>query len=161
MPDKVTKTELIQTDKLTGEVLAAVDTVEITNVHYCNDEPDYVKLYCEAWATFRGLERVRMPVVAAMLPYMSYAENGQVIYTNSTMKQLICDKLNISMKTLNNEIGRLVKAGVLERKGRGTFRVNPDLVGKGSWTHIKNLRATWSIIGKDAGSVTVDIEHDE
>lgn len=144
-------------DSSTGEVVREV--VHSTQVIPAKDEPDYVKLYVRAWCEFKGLEGLResdKDVFVQLLPVMTYAKDNQIIYTNSALRREIARRVGI--KTIDNALTRLVHAGVLKRVARGTFSVNPELVGKGSWGDIKTFRATFNVLGPDAGTVTVNQE---
>lgn len=147
-------------DRETGELVG--EKIVQTQVIRATDEPDYVKLYVRAWCAFKGLDRLRdsdKDVLLNLLPVMTYAEQGQIIYTNSTLRKTIAEKLEL--KTIDNALTRLVKSGVLKRVARGTFAVNPELVGKGTWHDIKQLKATFNVIGTGAGTVTVETDRDE
>lgn len=158
MGQTVTQTTRETVDLQTGEVVRTVNE-EVTRWSAReSDEPDYIKLYVDAWVAFRGAKGIRSDVVCAFLRHMSYADEGQLIYVNSAMKEGICNALGISMKTLNNELTKLTKVGIFKRVARGTYAVNPELVGRGSWKHVKRLRATFEVIGQNAGSVTVSID---
>lgn len=53
-----------------------------------------------------------------------------------------------------------MKENVLTRDGRGTYRVNPFIFGKGDWRDISELRATFNF---KTGEVTTEKElsHEE
>lgn len=143
-------------DSETGEVLKVIETQ--TNVIPSTDEPKFVKLYIDAWCDFKGLDGLSpadKDVLFKLLPVMTYAREGQIIYTNAELKRRIADDLSLQTSTITNSISRLNKFGVLKRVGMGTYQVNPELVGKGNWADIKRLRATFHVIGPDAGHVEV------
>lgn len=144
-------------DRETGEVVS--ERTVTYDVMPASDEPDYVKLYVRAWVVFKGMHGINptdSDVLAALLQYMSYAQNGQIVYTSAAMKRVITEQLHCSMGAVNNALTRLAKHGVLKRVDRGAYQVNPELVGKGPWADIKRLRATFSVIGPDAGTVSVE-----
>lgn len=147
-------------DSFSGEVLSQTVTTREKS-----DEPDYVKLYIAAWASFKDLKGVNSAFVAKLLPFMAYANQKQVLALNSAIKRMIAADLGWSEKTalkrFSTELKLLEKAGVLVHVGRDMWCVNPELVGKGSWHDIKALRATFEVIGPKAGTVTVETDRDE
>lgn len=153
------------TDVTTGEIVDEQVTTRETSV-----EPDYVKLYIKAWLAFKGSDNVDTRLLTTLFSYMTYASDEQRIYLNATQKEIIAAQLGWSgtrrqiQQRWQRELKRLVDAGVLLRVttpdgkiARGTWTVNPELVGKGSWADVRRLRATFSIVGRDAGHVTVDV----
>lgn len=144
-------------DSDTGEVVSqAVTTIDR------EAEPDYVKLYVRAWCEFKEIKGVNTTFLAHLLPYMTYASRGQRIYLAPLMKREIASELGWAEKTalnrFNQELRKLVKQGVLKHDGTDAYTVNPELVGKGSWRDIKALRATFEVIGPNAGKVTVETD---
>lgn len=144
-------------DADTGELLD-----ERTTLRKTESEPDYVKLYVRAWCDFKDIKGVNTSFLAHLLPYMTYAAKGQRIYLAPPLKREIASELGWSDKTalnrFNQELRKLVKCGVLTHIGESSYAVNPELVGKGSWADVKRLRATFEVIGPDAGKVEVETE---
>lgn len=144
-------------DSDTGELVDEQVTMRQTE-----QEPDYVKLYVRAWCDFKDIKGVNSAFLAHLLPYMTYAAQGQVIYLAPPLKRVIATELGWSQKSalnrFNQELRKLVSRGVLSHVGESTYQVNPELVGKGSWADIKALRATFHVVGPDAGKVDVESE---
>lgn len=143
-------------DYETGEIL------EIQGQTWVSDypsEPDFVKLYIKAWCAFKNVKDVNTSFLYALLPYMTYAKNEQLITLSSTIKKRIADELHWSQKHLqqrfNTELEKLIKYGIIKRLGRGTYQVNPELIGKGEWKDIAKLRATFHLSN---GKVTHEFE---
>lgn len=144
-------------DSATGEVVSqAVTTVDR------EAEPDYVKLYVRAWIEFKEIKGINSSLLAHLLPYVTYARQGQRIILSPILKREIAHELGWAEKTalqrFNNELRKLCAQGVLRNVGENTYAVNPELVGKGSWADIKLLRATFNVIGPKAGKVTVETD---
>ena len=118
-------------------------------------EPDFVKLYIDCICNFKGLRKGLSPIFIALLKYMTYADiedeyGGQVIAVNSYIKQQIAKSLGYTgIESINKALTDFVKAGLLKRIARGTFQVNPQIVGKGNWKDIKNIRATFDFNTKE------------
>lgn len=113
-----------------------------TTTYNLGQEPPYIKLYLDTILYLQDIPQSCSGVLFALLKRMTYAddEEGQVIYTNSDMKKKIAKSLGITISYLDNILSDLVKGEVLERTGRGTFKVNSTLIGKGEWKDIGKLR---------------------
>lgn len=113
------------------------------------EEPDYVKLYIKAWCEFKQVKGINFKFLCSILPYMAYAEDKQLIVFSSTIKKIIAKNLNWAGKSsiyrFNNELKKLVKNNVIKRIGTSTYQVNPQLIGRGQWKNIRNLRATFDL----------------
>lgn len=113
------------------------------------EEPDYVKLYIKAWCEFKQVKGVNFKFLCSILPYMSYAEEKQLIVFSSCLKRIIAKNLKWAEGTalvrFNTELKKLVNSQVLRHYGRDTYQVNPELIGRGQWKNIKNLRATFNL----------------
>lgn len=144
-------------DNETGEIVDEKTTLRVTE-----QEPDYVKLYVRAWCDFKNIKGINSAFLVHLLPYMTYAEQKQTLYLAPPLKRAIAQRLGWSEKTalnrFNQELRKLVRKGVLTHVGESSYQVNPELVGKGNWADIKKLRATFHVIGPDAGNVEVESE---
>lgn len=144
-------------DKENGEVITH------KTVYKTNDEPEYIKLYIDTVFTFKGLRKGLNPIFLAFLKHMSYAGadelyGGQIIFVNMTMKKMIASQLGLGIDSINKALSEFVKAGVFSRVSVGTYQVNPDIVGKGNWADIKNIRATFDF---GNGTVKADVVRSE
>lgn len=142
-------------DAETGELL----THKVTT-RESEPEPDYVKLYVRAWCDFKDIKGINTTFLVHLLPYMTYAKQGQVIFLAPLLKRQIADELgwasSDALNRCNKELKKLVKAGIMMHVGTNAYAVNPELVGRGSWADIKSLRATFNVIGPQAGTVEVE-----
>lgn len=132
---KVTKETIEKIlDSSTGEILQEKFVQQI----YLDKEPNYVKLYIDNLILLNGLPKGTTDTIMELLKYMSY-ENTIVL--NSFIKKEIAESLGFkTVQSLDNNINKLVKKGILDRIGRGTFRANAFLFGKGDWNDIKQIR---------------------
>ncbi len=128
-----------------------------------SEEPDYVKLYVKAWCAFRDIKGVNMAFLTAIIPYMSYAKDGQVIFFNSTLKRRIGAALGWSEKSVLNrvnvELVKLQKANVIrgiDGNRSNTYQVNPELFGKGEWKDISKL-----VVSFHLSDGKIDIKEEE
>lgn len=153
--DKQVYTEVVATTE--GEV------VSHKTVYKNTSEPDFVKLYVDCVFTVKGVKKGFNPIFVAFLEYMSYSDanspyGGQIIYVNKAMKATIANKVGLSIASVNSAITDFVKKGLFKRVDVGTYQVNPNIVGLGSWADIKNIRATFDF---GNGEVVADIVKEE
>ena len=131
-----------------GEVISS------KTIYKAQDEPDFVKLYIDCVFTVKGVKKGFNPIFVAFLEYMSYSDTnnehgGQLIFVNKAMKAAIAKKVGLSLVSVNNAITDFVKKGLFKRVDVGTYQVNPNIVGRGKWSDIKNIRATFDFGNKD------------
>lgn len=130
MAKKVTY-ELERINPETGEIkVVARDSI-------LPKEPDFVKLYLEDVARLNNVPSWADSILYQLLRLMNYRNE---IVLNATVKKRIGDELEVSMKTINNALGLLVKKQILFRDGVGVYVGNPMLFGKGEWKDIRELR---------------------
>jgi hypothetical protein len=108
-------------------------------------EPNWKKYYTKI---------IKEHIFLAFLPYMSYADansenGGQVLFINKAMKNIIAKKLNIGLESINKAISEFTKAGLFKRLAVGMYQINPNIVGRGEWKDIKNIRATFDFASKE------------
>jgi predicted transcriptional regulator len=143
----------------TGEVITS------KTVYKTQTEPEYIKLYIDCLFTVKGVRKGLNPIFLAFLPYMSYADingqgGGQVIFINKAMKDIIAKKLGLGIDSINKALSELTKAGIFKRLTVGTYQVNPNIVGKGEWKDIKNIRATFDFANKEVVAEIVKEEEE-
>ena len=123
------------------------------------DEPNYVKLYIRAWCSFKEIKGINMAFLLELLPSMTYANKGQIIYVNSALKRAIAKKLKWSDKTAvnraSNELQKLCQEGILKKIEIGAYQVNPELIGKGEWADIQFMIGAFHV---NDGRVTISYE---
>ena len=137
-----------EVDRETGEVLKTQHTYTIPK------EPDYVKLYLDTLGTFtnnEGLDKSLNDLLLETLKRMTYATEEQVVIMNSYIKKAIAEECGKSVKRLEQALTIWVKEKIMIRVGRGVYKVNPYIFGKGDWREIYNIRATF-----DFANGTVD-----
>lgn len=143
----------------TGEIITS------KTVYNTQTEPEYVKLYIDCLFAVKGVRKGINPIFLAFLPYMSYADingqgGGQVIFINKAMKDIIAKKLGLGIDSINKALSELTKAGIFKRLTVGTYQVNPNIVGKGEWKDIKNIRATFDFASKEVVAEIVKEEEE-
>ena len=116
-------------------------------------EPEFVKLYLDCVAAFKGLSKSLNPILLGFLHRMTYAHTkdkwgGQIIYTNAQLKKDIAAECGVTLKRVEQAITDFVKADVFRRVATGTYQVNACLFGRGDWIDIQNIRATFDFATK-------------
>ena len=110
-------------------------------------EPAYVKLYIADLMLLNGLPKSHTTVLYGLFKYMRYAdeENGQVVVVSSYIKnQIVKNNPNEiqNVQTVSNAISNLKRKGILIEVGRAAYLINPNVIGKGDWRDISELRMT-------------------
>lgn len=138
-----TCTEII--DTATGELL----TEERTTTSKIPAEPDYIKLYYKTMLTATGADDIPLAFVMALSAHITYANgDGEMyFYNNKTTRSAIGAYCDISDNMVAKRIRLCVDKGVLMRtKDRGTYLINPWILAKGKWTHIRKLQANYEYV---------------
>ena len=65
------------------------------------------------------------------------------------MKNIIAKKLNIGLESINKAVSEFTKTGLFKRLSVGMYQINPNIVGRGEWKDIKNIRATFDFASKE------------
>lgn len=143
-------------DHETGEVLKERKKVKYS----IPSEPDFVKVYLKDLLYLVGLPKFQAGVVYWMMQNCNYADTnfGMCVVINSMVKETIMSAIGIkNIKVIDNCLTALTKKKIVERLGRGTYRLNPYLFGRGDWTDILNIRMTveYNLQGK---SISTEIK---
>ena len=149
--EKVVK-ETITTERIDGET-GELKSSETKKTYSIAKEPSFVKLYLKDLASIYQLSKSSILVLLGLLPFATYADEGQIVTINShTKKQILFNNQEIgSTQTVNNAVSHLKKIGVLTLIDRATYKLNPYIIGKGEWRDILNLRLTinYSAVGRE------------
>ncbi len=136
-------------DTQSGEIIQT----SRTEVSSFEKEPPYVKVYLEDIGKLNGLNPTEQKLVNELVFNMGY---NNIVPAYKPIKEGIALKLGVSYNTINEAIKSLYKKGVLIRKARGFYIMDPNLFGRGSWKDIKNIRMT--IDYNDDGTKTINTE---
>jgi hypothetical protein len=119
----------------TGEIL----TEKRTEVGIFEKEPPFVKMYIEDIGKLNNLPQFVNNILYELLSNMGY---NNVVPMYMPIKLMICEKIGISINSLNKAIDELYKKGILIRKARGFYMMDPYIFGRGSWNDVKDIRMT-------------------
>lgn len=122
-------------DHNTGEVLRT----EILQTGSKETEPAFVKLYIDDIRRLNDLPQYANKLMYALARSMGYSN---IVSMYKPIKVLICQETGIAMESLNRAVKLLKKTGILipVGEGRGLYRMDPNLFGRGKWEDIKKLR---------------------
>lgn len=109
------------------------------NVSSFEKEPPYVKIYLEDIGRLNGLDPSEQKLINELVFNMGY---NNVVPSYKPVKETIAKNIGVSLSTVNRCIQTLYKKGVLIRKARGFYIMDPNLFGRGSWKDIKKIRMT-------------------
>ena len=136
--------ELQKTDVVDFETGEIKSSNEIRRTFSVSKEPAFVKMYLDDLGMLHGLSRSNISVLHSLLKHMNFADDDipQAVLVNSFLKkQILMENPNLNhTQTVTNSISELKKAGILEELGRGAYRFNPFLFGRGEWKDIEKLR---------------------
>lgn len=116
-------------------------------------EPDYMKLYLNTMLSFQGINSISVDVLIAMCNCLSgqYINNGKTnlcFRSDKLSKRQMMSELGISEAAVNKHIKKMVDCGILIKSDmRSVYFVNPWILAKGKWEHIRSLRASFDFVG--------------
>lgn len=126
---------------------------EVTSHHQVatlSTEDKYYKFYHEGLMYISDMPPELHRVFYALLNIMTYVDQkveglgdyGMHIFLNKAVKEGIAASLGMgSYRSVGNAVTKLVKGEVLIMVGKGIYRPNPYIVGRGAWREIALLRA--------------------
>lgn len=138
-------------DRETGEILS--EKKETTEMGYVETEPQYIKIYLDCILRFKGISSSFNPILLSLCKHMQYADQNQIVFVNKYIKEIICGECGVKIKRVEQAIKEFVDSGLLMRKARGVYLVNPYIISRGKWEDIKKLRATFDFMTGD-----IDVE---
>ena len=116
------------------------DKIEVYSNGKFYNEPDYVKLYLADVAKLHRCGKPAQDALACLLQHMNY---DNVIHLVKYTRDQICECCGLSDTHLRKVISELKEKEILlPITQRGTYLVNPYLIGKGKWKDIEKLRLT-------------------
>ena len=122
------------TDVQSGEILYQEKSTRVKT----STEPDFIKVYYKAMMAVNAISEIPLDFLLAL--------SAQIGFTNG-------DKIAKYIK-------RAVEKGILfSTQDRGSYEVNPWLIAKGKWEHIRELQAAFQFVDKKwIRTITEEIE---
>lgn len=141
---KVFTSETNIVDVATGEILRS----EQTSKKLTSGEPDYIKVYYKAMMAINDIDEIPLGFLLALSSQLNYAnarDDRIYFYNNRTTRRAIQSICEIGDNMVQKYLRRCREKGILfTTPDRGTYEVNPWLIAKGRWEHIKGLQAEFS-----------------
>lgn len=151
-------------DFTTSEVVS--DTLHTRNRE---EQRQWVRLYLDAWVTIkgmRGITKQTLDVLYLLLRLLpaAYATDNElpVVVPSVYHKDEWAKELHTTRAVINKHILKLEKEGVISRvvrdgkQVRGSYVVNPQLIGYGTNTHIDNLSKIYGTFRIDKSGATIE-----
>lgn len=127
--------EVVEIKDSDGEVLST----KRQEMAMFEKEPPYVKLYLNDIGRLKGLNNSEQHLLNELVFNMGY---NNVVPSYKPVKEMISERLGMKYNTLEKSIKNLYKKGVLIRKARGFYIIDPELFGRGSWSDVQKIRMT-------------------
>jgi len=115
----------IVTDKETGEVIQETSKVIKKVAH-----DEFMQVYLDDLKGIMSIENKSQLKVLVELWKLAKFNTNQVIIVKA-VKQQIADNIGIAYKTVDNHIVKMQKSGLLIRKDRSVYYLNPKYFFKG------------------------------
>jgi biotin operon repressor len=142
--------ELTISEENTGEVIKTART----EIAMFESEPAYVKLYLNDLCRMNGLNNSQQKILNALVKNMGY---NNVLPSYKPVKEMIAESLGMPYNTLNEGIKELHKKGIIIRKARGFYIMDPNLFGRGSWNDVKKIRMVIEYNADGTKSINTEI----
>lgn len=147
-------------DSTTGEILRQEHAIKKKT----STEPDYIKVYYQAMMAVNEISEIPLNFLLALSAQIGFANGDKILfYNNKTTRRAISDYCNIGDNMTAKYIRRSVDKGILfSTQDRGTYEVNPWLIAKGKWEHIKELQANFQFVsGRWERTITMEKESED
>jgi biotin operon repressor len=101
-----------------------------------------------------GLNNSQQKILNALVKNMGY---NNVLPSYKPVKEMIAESLGMPYNTLNEGIKELHKKGIIIRKARGFYIMDPNLFGRGSWNDVKKIRMVIEYNADGTKSINTEI----
>jgi hypothetical protein len=125
-----------------------------TSISKFEKEPPYVKLYLQDLARLNGLNTTEQKLVNELVYNMGY---NNIVPAYKPVKEMIAIKLGVAYCTIDEAIKSLHKKGILIRRARGMYVMDPNIFGRGSWKDVKNIRLTIDYLPDGTKQINTEI----
>lgn len=131
-------------DEASGEILRK----ETETSRRTSTEPDFIKVYYKTMMAVQGVEEIPLSFLLALSCEIGFSNGDRVMfYNNKTTRRRIAEYCEVGDNMITKYIRRSVDKGVLfTTSDRGTYEVNPWLIAKGKWEHIRELQASFQYV---------------
>lgn len=131
-------------DEASGEIIKS----ERETSKRTSNEPDFIKVYYKTMMAVQGVEEIPLSFLLALSCEIGFSNGDRVMfYNNKTTRRRIAEYCEVGDNMVTKYIKRSVDKGVLfTTSDRGTYEVNPWLIAKGKWEHIRELQASFRFV---------------
>ena len=135
---QITNPELKVVCTTTGEIISGVSTVK------CDNIDDFIMCFLSSIKEVASLDGNSIRVLLFCWKFSSFNYNipeANIIVNDVDFKErLRLNGLNLSDASINNAINKLYKAGMLQKKCRGKYTLNPKYFFKGTLANRSKLQ---------------------
>ena len=135
---QITNPELKVVCTTTGEIVSGVSTVK------CDSIDDFIMCFLSSIKEVASLDGNSIRVLLFCWKFSSFNYNipeANIIVNDIDFKErLRLNGLNLSDASINNAINKLYKAGMLQKKCRGKYTLNPKYFFKGTVANRSKLQ---------------------
>lgn len=133
-------------DMQTGEVTETWKGITRTQ----DKEPDFIKIYLNTMLAFQGIDGVSVDVLISLCNHIDGYINSEtkplVFKNDSYNKKMMAEELGVGIPMVKKHIQKLVACGILIKSDMRTiYYVNPWLIARGKWQHIKGLQMHFNL----------------
>lgn len=120
------------------------------------EEPEFIKIYIRDLCKVKGVTGLQMSMFQFMMKYMN--SHNEVSYGRSAKKRF-CDEHGTSIGSFDNNIKHLILKGLIERIGKGEFRINKKYAVRVDWDKVQSIewKTTYSKDGKQEEVTVTEI----
>lgn len=131
-------------DGATGEILQAEHEISKRT----STEPDYIKVYYKAMMAVQGVDDIPLKFLLALSGEIGFSNGDKVIFYNNKMtRDSIARYCGVGDNMVSKYIKHAVDKGILFATSyKSAYEVNPWLIAKGKWEHIRQLQASFEFV---------------
>lgn len=147
---KVFVRNVTEVETTSGEVISSTSQ----QVSLFEKEPPYVKVYLEDIGRLNNLNTSEQKVINELVYNMGF---NNVVPSYKPVKEMIALKLGMQYNTLDKAIKELHRKGILIRKARGLYIMDPLIFGRGSWKDVSKIRMTIEYLPDGSKQINTEI----
>lgn len=107
-----------------------------------NDEPEFIKMYCDRLTDFARLSPMCSKVLMALAMRCDY-ENK--VHTSSHERKEIAEAIDSVPDTIRNAIYSLETAGFILKLATSYYELSPKYFVKKAWSEVKQMRKSFEL----------------
>ena len=143
--DKVSR-EIVNEE--TGEVILSQTDTTTRSISF-ESEPEYIKMYLKTISAFVDIRDTSSRLFYELAKRMEYADKEQLVYLNPVLRKKIQESMGVRKSAFDKALRELRDNHIIKKVSNNTFAINPNYVGRGKWSDIRRLRATFDFITGD------------